>query len=196
MTFTLCCQQNQPRFSRDAIAEFELTTNRFDATKGRTAGMMVNAITKSGTNTPSGTFSGYFRDDGSTPRTSSRDRRIPYSKQAISGPRRPDPPGSESSFREHGYATEPSPPPPRALSDFKIDMTGTAPIKAGHKVDGRSRPDAAEHALHRTGEDSDLPRRGEPERDRETRERIANSLRGFTGSQIEELNAVKVGTSP
>ena len=63
VTFTLCCQQNQPRFSRDSIAEFELTTNRFDATKGRTAGMMVNAITKSGTNTPSGTFSGFFRDD-------------------------------------------------------------------------------------------------------------------------------------
>ncbi len=72
VTFTLCCQQNQPRFSRDAIAEFELTTNRFDATKGRTAGMMVNAITKSGTNTPSGTFSGFFRDDRSTRRTSSR----------------------------------------------------------------------------------------------------------------------------
>jgi hypothetical protein len=59
VTFTLCCQQNQPRFSRDAIAEFELTTNRFDATKGRTAGMMVNAITKSGTNTPSGTLRGH-----------------------------------------------------------------------------------------------------------------------------------------
>ena len=26
VTFTLCCQQNQPRFSRDAIAEFRLTT--------------------------------------------------------------------------------------------------------------------------------------------------------------------------
>ena len=38
VTFTLCCQQNQPRYSRDSIAEFELTTNRFDATKGRSGG--------------------------------------------------------------------------------------------------------------------------------------------------------------
>jgi hypothetical protein len=50
-----------PRYSRDAIAEFELITNRFDATQGRSTGVQVNAITKSGTNTPAGTFSGYFR---------------------------------------------------------------------------------------------------------------------------------------
>ena len=53
----------QPGFSRDAIAEFEFLSNRFDASMGRSLGAQVNAITKSGTNTPSGTFSGYFRDD-------------------------------------------------------------------------------------------------------------------------------------
>ena len=47
-----------PRFSRDAIAEFEFVTNRFDATQGRSSGVQVNAISKSGTNTPSGTLSG------------------------------------------------------------------------------------------------------------------------------------------
>jgi Carboxypeptidase regulatory-like domain len=52
-----------PMFSRDAIAEFQLIANRFDATQGRSSGVQVNAITKSGTNTPAGTFSGYFRDD-------------------------------------------------------------------------------------------------------------------------------------
>ena len=85
VTFTLCCQQNQPRFSRDAIAEFELTTNRFDATKGRTAGMMVNAITKSGTNTPSGTFSGFFRDDKLNAKDHIQNRVLPYSNQQYSG---------------------------------------------------------------------------------------------------------------
>ncbi len=40
--------QNQPSYSMDAIAEFVLVTNRFDATQGRSAGMMANAITKSG----------------------------------------------------------------------------------------------------------------------------------------------------
>ena len=43
--------QNQPSYSMDAIAEFVLVTNRFDATQGRSAGMLANAITKSGTNT-------------------------------------------------------------------------------------------------------------------------------------------------
>ena len=52
----------QPRFSRDAIGEFEFVSNRFDASQGRSSGIQVNAITKSGTNTPGGTFSGYFRD--------------------------------------------------------------------------------------------------------------------------------------
>ena len=57
-TLTVCCAQNQPRYSRDSIAEFVISTNRFDATQGRTMGMLINAMTKSGTNTPSGTFSG------------------------------------------------------------------------------------------------------------------------------------------
>ena len=42
---------NQPRYSRDAIAEFQFISNRFDATQGRSSGVQVNAITKSGTNT-------------------------------------------------------------------------------------------------------------------------------------------------
>jgi hypothetical protein len=50
----------QPRYSRDAIGEFEFVSNRFDASQGRSSGIQVNAITKSGTNTPGGTFSGYF----------------------------------------------------------------------------------------------------------------------------------------
>jgi hypothetical protein len=53
----------QPRFSKDAIAEFEFVSSRFDATQGRSLGVQVNAVTKSGTNTPAGTLSGYFRDD-------------------------------------------------------------------------------------------------------------------------------------
>jgi len=48
----------QPRFSRDAIGEFEFISNRFDASQGRSSGIQVNAITKSGTNTMGGTFSG------------------------------------------------------------------------------------------------------------------------------------------
>jgi len=31
---------NQPSFNRDAIAEFEVVANRFDATQGRSQGMV------------------------------------------------------------------------------------------------------------------------------------------------------------
>ena len=51
----------QPRFSRDSIAEFQFISNRFDATQGRSTGVQVNAITKSGTNRFSGSSGGYFR---------------------------------------------------------------------------------------------------------------------------------------
>jgi outer membrane receptor protein involved in Fe transport len=54
---------NQPLYSRDSIAEFQFISNRFDATQGRSAGVQVNAITKSGTNQFSGSFGSYFRDD-------------------------------------------------------------------------------------------------------------------------------------
>ena len=84
-TLTVCCAQNQPRYSRDSIAEFLISTNRFDATQGRTMGMLVSAITKSGTNTPTGTFAGYFRDDRWNAKDFIQDRVIPYSDQQLSG---------------------------------------------------------------------------------------------------------------
>ena len=84
-TLTVCCAQNQPRYSRDSIAEFVISTNRFDATQGRTMGMLVNAVTKSGTNTPTGTFAGYFRDDKWNAKDFIQDRVIPYSDQQLSG---------------------------------------------------------------------------------------------------------------
>ncbi len=52
----------QPRFSRDAIGEFQFISNRFDATQGRSSGVQVNALTRSGTNRFSGTFGAYFQD--------------------------------------------------------------------------------------------------------------------------------------
>ena len=84
----------QPHFSRDAIAEFELVTNRFDATQGRSSGIQVNAVTKSGTNIPSGSFGGYFRDDKFNAEDPIAKRVLPYSDQQLSatwgGPIRKD----------------------------------------------------------------------------------------------------------
>jgi hypothetical protein len=75
----------QPGFNRDAIAEFEVVANRFDATQGRSAGMLVNAITKSGTNTLAGTFGGYFRSDKFNAADFVSKRVLPYSNQQVSG---------------------------------------------------------------------------------------------------------------
>jgi hypothetical protein len=80
-----CCQQHQPGFSRDAIAEFEFVSTRFDATQGRSSGVQVNAITKSGSNTPAGTLSGYFRDSRLNAADFIQDRVVPYSDQQVSG---------------------------------------------------------------------------------------------------------------
>ena len=69
----------QPRYSRDAIAEFEFVSNRFDAGQGRSLGVQINAITKSGTNTLAGTFAGYFRDASINAADKVAGRVLPYS---------------------------------------------------------------------------------------------------------------------
>jgi len=74
-----------PMFSRDAIAEFQFVANRFDATQGRSSGVQVNAITKSGTNVFAGSFSGYFRHDRLNAADFIRRRVLPYQNQQMSG---------------------------------------------------------------------------------------------------------------
>src|SRR5262245_33884263 len=74
----------QPGFSRDAIAEFEVIANRFDATQGRSQGVVVNAVTKSGTNNFDGTLGGYFRDDKFNAKDFVVNRVLPYSNQQVS----------------------------------------------------------------------------------------------------------------
>jgi hypothetical protein len=75
----------QPRFSRDTIAEFQFIANRFDATQGRSIGVQVNAITRSGTNALSGLFSGYFRDSKWNAEDHVLKRVVPGSEQQYSG---------------------------------------------------------------------------------------------------------------
>jgi hypothetical protein len=75
----------QPRYSRDAIGEFEFVSNRFDASQGRSMGVQVNAVTKSGTNQFAGSFSGYFRSDRFNAADPVVGRVLPYSNQQISG---------------------------------------------------------------------------------------------------------------
>jgi hypothetical protein len=53
---------SQPRYSQEAIAEFQFIANQFDATMGRSTGVQVRAITRSGTNRLAGSLRGNFRD--------------------------------------------------------------------------------------------------------------------------------------
>jgi hypothetical protein len=76
---------DQPLYSQDAIAEFQFISARFDATQGRSIGTQVNAVTKSGTNTPSGSFAGYFRDDRFKAKDFVTGTVLPYSNQQLSG---------------------------------------------------------------------------------------------------------------
>jgi hypothetical protein len=48
----------QGKVSRDAVAEFQIITNQFDITQGRSLGMQVQAVTKGGTNRFSGSAYG------------------------------------------------------------------------------------------------------------------------------------------
>ena len=81
---------NQPRFSADSIAEFQFISNRFDATQGRSTGVQVNAITKSGSNRLSGLFRTNFRDSSFNSENPVLNLVVPVSNQqystAIGGP--------------------------------------------------------------------------------------------------------------
>ena len=128
----------QPHYSRDSIAEFEFVANRFDASQGRSAGVQVNAVTKSGTNTFTGSTAGYFRSDRWNASDFIVKRVLPYSNQQFSttfgGPIRKD---RIHFFASYEYEREPSTQTyTTAYKSFNQDLTGTrTDPKAGGRVD-------------------------------------------------------------
>lgn len=75
----------QPRYSRDAIAQFQIITNRFDATLGRSLHIQVNAQTRGGTNAFHGSAYGYFRNDSFNAADFVAKKVLPYSDQQYGG---------------------------------------------------------------------------------------------------------------
>ena len=133
----------QPHYARDSIAEFEFVANRFDASQGRSAGVQVNAVTKSGTNTFTGSTAGYFRSDRWNARDFIVNRVLPYSNQQFSttfgGPIRKD---KIHFFASYEYEREPSTQTyTTAYRSFNQDLTGTrTDPKAGGRVDVQFSP--------------------------------------------------------
>ena len=73
----------QPKFARDSIGEFQFMSARFDATQGRSQGIIVNAVTKSGANQPFGSAYGYFRDDKFNAADFVAKKVLPYQNQQV-----------------------------------------------------------------------------------------------------------------
>ncbi|PYR63652.1 MAG: hypothetical protein DMF88_24800, partial [Acidobacteria bacterium] len=128
----------QPRFSKDTIAEFEVITNRFDARQGRSTGIQVNAITKSGTNTAAGSFAGYFRDDKFNAADFIQKKVLPYADQQLTttwgGPIKKD---RIHYFMNYEYERSPyTRPYTTPYPAFNINLQGTyTEKKGGGRVD-------------------------------------------------------------
>src|SRR5215831_7112779 len=71
----------QPKISREAIAEFQVVTNMYDITQGRSTGIQVQAISRSGTNDVHGSTYGFFRSDKFNAADPVRGIVLPYSDQ-------------------------------------------------------------------------------------------------------------------
>ncbi len=77
----------------EAVQEFQISTQRFSAVNGRSAGAAINVITKSGTNNFHGSAFGFFRDqafnaDQQLPdpaNNSTRSVSLPYTRQWFGG---------------------------------------------------------------------------------------------------------------
>jgi hypothetical protein len=77
--------RGQPKFSREAIAEFQIATTLFDVTDGRSMGIQVRAVTRAGTNAMQGAVYGNFRDDAFNAADSVVKTVLPYQNQQIGG---------------------------------------------------------------------------------------------------------------
>jgi hypothetical protein len=128
----------QPRFSQESIAEFQYISNRFDATMGRSSGVQVKAVTRSGTNVFSASMRGNFRDSRFNAPNPVLHRVVPIDNQqlafTVGGPIQRD---RLHYFGNYEYEREPktsiwNTPYPQ----FNVELHGNATVKlAGLRLD-------------------------------------------------------------
>ncbi|HVZ23896.1 MAG TPA: TonB-dependent receptor, partial [Vicinamibacterales bacterium] len=71
----------EPKLSREAIAEFQVLTNQYDITQGRSTGIQVQAVSRAGTNQTQGSTYGFFRSDKFNAADPVKGTVLPYSDQ-------------------------------------------------------------------------------------------------------------------
>jgi hypothetical protein len=71
----------QPKMSREAIAEFQIVTNMYDITQGRSTGVQVQAVSRAGTNDVHGSTFGFFRSEKFNEADPVKGVVLPYSDQ-------------------------------------------------------------------------------------------------------------------
>jgi len=75
----------EPFFSRDAVAEFQIVTNQYDISQGRSEGEQVNVITRSGTNQLHATAYGNFRNNDLNAADFVAHKVLPYEQNIVGG---------------------------------------------------------------------------------------------------------------
>ena len=75
----------QPQYSRDALDQYQIITNRFDATMGRSSQVQINAQSKSGTNQFHGSGYGYFRNDAFNAADPIAQKVLPFTDRQFGG---------------------------------------------------------------------------------------------------------------
>jgi carboxypeptidase family protein len=71
----------EPKLSREAIAEFQVVTNLYDITQGRSTGIQVQAVSRAGTNDIHGSTYGFFRSDAFNAADPVKGTVLPYEDQ-------------------------------------------------------------------------------------------------------------------
>lgn len=82
---TADARYGQPQFSRDAIGQFQIITNRFDATSGRSSQIYVVAQSKNETDRLHGSAFGYFRDASLNAADPIAHKVLPFQDQQFGG---------------------------------------------------------------------------------------------------------------
>jgi hypothetical protein len=182
---------SEPRFSKDVIAEFEFVSSRFDATQGRSSGMQINAVTKSGTNTLTGSFSGYFRHDRFNAADHVAKRVLPYNDQQFSGtlggPLRKD---KIHFFGNYEYEREPltiayTTPYPHFNLDFADDHIDK---KGGGRVDVQFSP-RIRMAIRGSAWKNSVPESGSAQSTPSSRSLAVNSSKQLLVTLTQVLNS-------